>query len=450
MKTKQLHSAAVKGQAGVNLIERVVLDMKSRWTPNGPNEVGIDGFIELFDPTTGKATGKNIAVQSKALSTLCRQGPDTIEYWCDRRDIEYWLRQNLPVILVVSKPDASEAYWACIQDRFPDYSRHVSPKIQFSAKDDVFSASAWAALCSLGAPKTGGKTYIEACQPGTERVVSNLLPLSRCSDTIYHGMTDMRYPGDVWRSLRDAADFNDGAWVLHDRGIFSFADLGTPEWNAICDRGTVEPFDTAEWADSSDADDQRLFVQLLNRALQSQLSPRVRFWPKQDCFAVVGGPWSGPVVYPYQSAKKKSHITVVEEFSHDSADGRTFVHYRHLAFRRRFRKLQGRWHLEVTPTYRFTRDGNWLYRFHEDQLKGIKRIEGNRAVLSQVLVWAEFLCEKDALWASSPRHLEFERPIEVELPAMLRDSAWGKPPRPSGDDSEDGIMEFPFGDEVMP
>jgi len=423
--------------------------MKSRWTPSGPNEVGIDGFIELFDSTTGKPTGKNIAVQSKALAALCRKGTDTIEYWCDRRDIEYWLRQNLPVILVVSNPDTPEAYWACIHDRFPDYSRHVSPKIQFDVKADAFSASAWAALRGLRTPKIGGKTFIEACQPGTERAVSNLFPLRRFSGTIYHGMTDMRYPIDVWRSLREAADFNDGAWVLHDKGVFSFADLKSPEWNAICDKGTVEPFDTAEWADSSNADSQRLFVQLLNRALKSQLSPRVRFWPKQDCFAFVGGPWTGRVVFPYQSAEKKSHVTVVEEFAHDTADGRTFVHYRHLAFRGRFRKLQGKWFLEVTPTYRFTRDGNWLYRFHEDQLKGIKRIEGNRAVLSQVLVWAEFLCETDDMWTSVPRHLEFVRPVEIELPAILRDSAWGKPPQPPSEDSDDSIMELPFGDEVM-
>lgn len=31
--------------------------MESRWTPSGPNEVGIDGYIELFDPATRKPLG---------------------------------------------------------------------------------------------------------------------------------------------------------------------------------------------------------------------------------------------------------------------------------------------------------------------------------------------------------------------------------------------------------
>ena len=62
--------------------------------------------------------------------------------------------------------------------------------------------------------------------------------------------------------------------------------------------------------------------------------------------------------------------------------------------RGQFRFLEGQWYLELTPTYRFTRDGHALERFHEDRLKGIKRIEGNRAVLSSVLFWADYLRPK--------------------------------------------------------
>jgi hypothetical protein len=44
---KTISGTGVTGQKGVNLIEGIVLDMESRWTPSGPNEVGIDGYIEL-------------------------------------------------------------------------------------------------------------------------------------------------------------------------------------------------------------------------------------------------------------------------------------------------------------------------------------------------------------------------------------------------------------------
>jgi hypothetical protein len=46
-----------------------------------------------------------------------------------------------------------------------------------------------------------------------------------------------------------------------------------------------------------------------------------------------------------------------------------------MAFRGQFRLLEDQWYLEITPTYRFTRDGYALDRFHEDRLKGIKALK---------------------------------------------------------------------------
>ena len=54
--------------------------------------------------------------------------------------------------------------------------------------------------------------------------------------------------------------------------------------------------------------------------------------------------------------------------------------------------LGDEWFLEVTPTYRFTFDGKRKAFFHEKGLKGIKGLERNRAVLSQVLLWTDLLC----------------------------------------------------------
>src|SRR5438445_231779 len=99
------------GQRGINLIERVVLEMGCTWTPTGANEVGIDGFIELFDPRSGVALGTLVAVQSKAVSTFANETEDSLDFWCSERDIDYWLRGNMPIILIVSRPAANEAYW---------------------------------------------------------------------------------------------------------------------------------------------------------------------------------------------------------------------------------------------------------------------------------------------------------------------------------------------------
>ena len=44
--------------ASVSLLWKLKkLGMDSRWTPNGANEVGIDGHIELFDPSSHEALG---------------------------------------------------------------------------------------------------------------------------------------------------------------------------------------------------------------------------------------------------------------------------------------------------------------------------------------------------------------------------------------------------------
>lgn len=74
---KKLTRQKRRGQEGVNFIEKVVLQMNSTWTPTGSLEVGIDGYIELFDRNSGIALGKIIAVQSKVVQSLANEKSDT-------------------------------------------------------------------------------------------------------------------------------------------------------------------------------------------------------------------------------------------------------------------------------------------------------------------------------------------------------------------------------------
>jgi hypothetical protein len=66
-------------------------------------------------------------------------------------------------------------------------------------------------------------------------------------------------------------------------------------------------------------------------------------------------------------------------------------YWRHLAVEPKFILLDGIWHLQITPTYLFTVDGHRLSRFAEDNLKGIKKLEKNNAVLRNVVTWASLL-----------------------------------------------------------
>ena len=124
MKPKTLSKQALIGQRGVNLIERIVLDMGSRWVPSPVLDVGIDGIIELCDPTTGAALGIVLHVQSRATEErFTAETVDSFEYLCSERDLDYWMQGNAPVVLVVSRPGNNEAYWVSIKDYFADPNR---------------------------------------------------------------------------------------------------------------------------------------------------------------------------------------------------------------------------------------------------------------------------------------------------------------------------------------
>jgi Domain of unknown function (DUF4365) len=283
---KTLSMQGQLGQEGVNLIENIVLQMGSSWTPGGPNEIGIDGYIELFDVNTHESTGRNIAVQSKATNSLNNETESSFEFWCNRYDIEYWLNLNIPIILVVSRPKTNEAYWVSIQDYFKRYTRKTSPRVFFNKNENAFSQNSFADLLQLSStvirlPSQSFHTI------QSEKVISNLIPITRFPDKIYHGFTDFRKPNQLWAALRKKNSNVDGAWILRDKGILSFNDLSEQPWCDICDAGTVEPFDFEEWAFSDDTDRLRHFVQLINCTLRTQLSPEIRYWPKEDCYAFV-------------------------------------------------------------------------------------------------------------------------------------------------------------------
>ena len=126
---------------------------------------------------------------------------------------------------------------------------------------------------------------------------------------------------------------------------------------------------------------------------------------------------------PYRSLKKESKISAVTVYS-KKVDDRTFVWYRHSAFKGQFRRIGGNWFLEITPTYRFTYDGLNLDKFHESRLMTIKRIEGNRAVLSSVLFWAHELRQQRDIFSQKPLPLSFGELLSFESEVGIIDSEW--------------------------
>src|SRR6266536_2243248 len=116
---KRLPAQMSLGQLGVNLIERITLEMGCIWDPTGPIDVGIDGTVELCDPQTRERLGIVFRVQIKAAAGKWEhETQDTFEYICRPQDLNYWMQGNAPVLLIVSRPSTGEAYWLSVKDHF--------------------------------------------------------------------------------------------------------------------------------------------------------------------------------------------------------------------------------------------------------------------------------------------------------------------------------------------
>lgn len=304
-----------------------------------------------------------------------------------------------------------------IQGVFQDWKPGSPTAALFRKSRNRFEPSVLGDLVKIGAPTRG--LYI-APRPEPERLWSNLLRIDSLPDIVYVGGTTLRSAGEVWGNLNQKKVQPRSGWILWEKKILSFDDLSSDKWDGICEPGTVEGFETAEWAASSDPDRKRLFVQLLNLTLKAQLDSRVRYWPKEDCLAMIGRERK----QSYKSLKRNSGLSVVSKFTSKSKEGRVFDYWRHLAFRGQFRFFDDVWYLEITPTYRFTSDGYRRDLFHESRLKKIKEIEGNRAVLSCVLFWANFLQPDDGLFSETAPLIVFGKLRTFDIGVGIDDKAW--------------------------
>jgi nucleoside phosphorylase len=103
-------------------------------------------------------------------------------------------------------------------------------------------------------------------------------------------------------------------------------------------------------------------------------------------------------------------------------------YYRHQAFRPHFTRIDGKWYLEITPTYHYTSNGYRVSPFYEDAINGIKRIERSGAVFRQVMFWARVLQDNKGSLLDQRvyPYLRFGRLLEFKIDYGIRDDVWGK------------------------
>ncbi len=408
-------------QKGLNLIEGIVRQMHSRWMPSDTGGAGVDGYIEFFDSGTGRSFGTFIAVQSRAVSSFLNDDIDSFEYSCKQSEVDYWLSGNMPVILVVSKPSSREAYWLDVRRYFENQEKRSSGLACFDKNESRFVPESFHELIRVGESADSG-LYLPPL-PLVENLYSNLLPVEGFPPNVFVASTRLDKPWDVWRMLEGKKRNVGGAWILREGKILSFHDLSADSWAEVCDQTTIMTAATSDYADSENPDRRRDFVELCNQTLRHCQNPKLRYWPEEDCLAFIGTLDQGTTRVSYRSLKLHARISAVTKFE-GKGRNREYKWLRHMAFRGEFLRLGGKWYLEITPTYRFTRDGQNLERYHQERLRAINRSEGNRTVLSALLFWADQLSGQGDLFDSNENMLKFGKLLRLESPVGISDSEW--------------------------
>jgi hypothetical protein len=388
--SKQITQQTLTGQAGVNLIEKRVLQMG--WIWNATNiDAGIDGYIEIRDPGTGRATNIIVQVQSKALSHLTAETPTSFEFVCSPKDLEYWLAGNAPVILVVSRPANEEAYWVSIKDHFNTPTKRRERRVVFDKHRDRFDVDARDRLAQLAMPRFLG-VYLTP-PPRTETLFSNLLRVAEFPHAMYRASTPLRDGREIRKALGYSNDAPDD-WFARNKQVISFQPFTASAWDEIIDRGTEESFDLAEWAFSPQRDRINEFLELMFHALKAKLRPfGVAYFHESDYFYFTASQDLKPKRIDYRSFRKNTTRTVFQAFAAKD-DPSHIKYYRHVAFKPQFLCFDRQWYLSIEPTYHFTFDGWRQHKWYESKLKGIKALEKNPAVLGQVAFWMTLLKEQ--------------------------------------------------------
>jgi len=379
---KKIGNSDMIGARGVNLIERRVLEMGYLWYPSGGIEAGIDGRLEIRNENA-EVTNLILSVQSKATDGAF-EGETAAEltYTCSERDLRYWLQGNLPVILVYSRPKTDEAYWLSVKDYFSDPIRRASRKMRFMKAQDSFDLAAKEALRKLALPDGGG-LYL-GITPKQETIFTDLLPVAQFPDRYYHARTPFSSRKQALDHLYELAKGSGRevwrGFIVNGSTVYSFYDLSATHWGDLADAGTVESDLTFEWSMTHDADRKKLFVELLNVTLQDQLREDDIHYSNMDKFYFHRASDDlSDRTRKYRSRRKNASREVFKRYR-SKLDPQRTSYFRHVAFFGHFLEMDGNWFLQITPTYRFTKDGYRDSRFSAEALSGIKRLENNQAV----------------------------------------------------------------------
>ena len=269
---KKISDQQVLGEQGAALVDERTHAMGFLFKRYGSPEAGIDGLIELRDPITGQVGGRLIAVQVKTRQDrpYTAETEDGFEYLCEPDDVAYWQQANLPVIIVLARLSDNSLYWKPAPSRVPATDRDIR-RLCIAKAQDRFDKQAADTIAQLAVDQAQPGVWLPPSRqpdPILLNAVKVVLP-----ETIHVATTTYRHGCDALKALLDITDHPPAEWVAKGGRLLTFLNLDSSELCHVIDAGSIEPRSIEEFALNDDDDEQRLFVELLNRTLRAQLDP---------------------------------------------------------------------------------------------------------------------------------------------------------------------------------
>lgn len=436
MQPKTITRSQLLGEIGETAVKGRFLRLGFQFDGRGRLEAGIDGIAEVM--VNGRPTGKMLAVQVKSRDNRPYSGEDDhgFHYLVDAKDLEYWRPSNLPVILVLYREEDESFYWKHIEPNRLTSDR----KVKFDKVNDRLDQESVERLAQLTVKKSDFGHYVPPLRGG-EVAILNLLPVSFPSE-IFVASTHLTAK-EATRRLYNVVEAPTIGWVINDRTLWSFENPSECELGEVVDADQVEAIDTSLLAENPETTHRNQFSFLLKQTLRQQYREEL-CWDKERklLYFSAHGEFRERI-FKYKSFKNYTESSVVSAFEKEGS--KPFM--RHHAFVPRFECFSDTWHLIVSPTYYFTRDGTQTFPFAETLLSGKKRLDNNAALRGQTLLWSRFLDQgtiekSDSLFEERPCFrptLTFGDLPEVLLSMRVPEETWGPGKVPS-EDPKDGFF----------
>lgn len=432
---KKVSKSVQIGATGTALIGLRIAAMGHVWHERHI-DAGIDGMIELRNPSTGEVSNSHLLVQSKAQDALfAGETDERFHYICDDRDLDYWMKATEPVLLICSHPKDEVAWWVHVQGYFADPARRAERRVDFNKATMALAGDLTDRLFALADPY--GRTHTPCPDRRNETLVSNLLPAD-LPPVVLSYKTKLHSRKAVYEAQRSSGfDVRDD-FVLWNGRLLTWEQAATSGLSAaISGAPTVRAL--GELSDF-EQDSQRLIVQLLNNALRQDLKPECDFSGKRKFLYFR----ASDDLTPRQWNTSGSNWRTVFKGYPKKSDPTKISYYRHCALSWQFIQIDDDWYCEIVPDYFFTRDGHRESFYASDLLRGIKKIERNPAVLQETRLWVSILRRKEDLFDQTERILDFGDLVTFKVDQGIDDAAWKQVEGGSdeGDDDDLGYTLF--------